>query len=117
MTGRASRRAVCALIGALLALSAVLPAPAASAPTGSPHGPAAVLAAARPAAPLARAAHGVYRMIGHAIATGSSPVTPFPAVTVALGLLPVAGALGQSRLIGDRRRPRGPPAPGPAVVA
>ena len=122
---RAGRRAALALLGLVLALGAILLPPATSASSHGAHSSVAFqaltarpfrAAVARPASPLAGAAHAVHRLLGHAAPLAGAATTPAPVVTTLLGSLVIAGVAGRSRLNGSRRRPRGPPAlvPSPA---
>lgn len=117
MAGRTSRRAALALLGAILALGAVL-APIRSGPSTPAAGvPAALRAttakpfpptAARPAAPVAKAAHLAHRLLGYAGPAGGPPPSLAPLLTL-LGLGLTVAVSGRSRLSHSRRRPRGPP--------
>lgn len=109
-----------ALLGAILALGAVLVAPGPGMSTPSAHTAAAAHAvtvgrlpatAAPPATPMAKAGHVARRLLGFAAPVAGSPAMPVPLLGAGLGLLLAAGATGRSRLGADRRRSRGPPAP------
>lgn len=127
MSGRTSHRAVRAVVGAVLALSALLfPSAVASLSLHAPRGPVEHAVAARPlpttatqpAAPVARSIPA-HRLIGFAAAVHATgfPSPLLAAVVTALGLLLAAGTPGRSRLSADQRRPRGPPALRPASLA
>ncbi len=122
MTDRAGRRAALALLGLVLALGAILFPPAVSGSSdGTPTRVAFQAVTIRPfpataARPVVGAVRAAHRLIGPGAPTAGAPAMPVPLVTALLGLLPLAGAPGRSRLNDGRRRPRGPPAPRPAVA-
>lgn len=119
MTDRACRRIALALLGAILALGAVLFPTGTGASTPAAHVAAAVHGAtakpfpptaARPATPMAKAAHVAYRVLGYADPAAGPPPSLAPLLTM-LGLGLTVAVSGRSRLSHDRRRPRGPPVP------
>ncbi len=119
MQDRAGHRAALALLGLALALGAILLPPAASVLSGGADPRTAFqvvtvrafpTTSARPASPAVGTVHTAHRLIGYAAPLARASATPAPLVTALLGSLLIAGTGGRSRLNGNRRRPRGPPA-------